>query len=411
MPNLADAEVLNLVEKLRGDPEQSESAWMTARDILSAEPERIAGQLCSLVDECMKTGIDLPVEDSIIVSLEAFTRSQPELLSEDMLRRILALAERLDLLSTLCIAIMYARLRPEKIITEGIQHALVATEHALVEPANDPDAQVRQYARKVAIELWSLVATRDPASLVALVEFWAAKVGWQQQTNHLFAELLVRVAPDNPSLINDMIVALETIRDKYDDPEGELESPDEFLKKLRELRDTLQRKAIAERITAGLDLDQFSTRLPVYSSPPAPKPDPSVDRLIDDLLGDDPDRRYQAKQRLGALMRDASPALIDGIREAADELFQSNPRSPLFSDFLFFLFFSTEDRPELVPVQSLQTWSRSDLLSDQELSLIYSTLARARPDWIVANCLPRALGAEMATSGGFLALLTNLAVA
>jgi hypothetical protein len=359
----------------------------------------------------MQADVDIPVEDSIIISLEAFTRSQPDLLSEDVLRRILSRADRLDHISILCVAIMYARLSPEKIITEGIQHALVATEHALVETANDPNAQVRQYAREIAIELWSLVAMRDPASLVALVEFWAAKVGWQQQSNHLFAELLVRVAPNNPNLINDMITSLETIRDKYDDPEGELESPDGFLKSLGEMRDRLQRKVIAEQIAVELDVKQFRARLPDYSKVPTPEPDPSVDRLIDDLLGDDIERQNQAKERLGSLMRDASPALIDGIREAADELFQSDPRSPLFSDFLFFLFFATQDRPELVPVESLQTWSGSDLLADQELNLIYSTLARARPDWIVKNCLPRALGAEMATSGGLLKLLPNLAAA
>jgi hypothetical protein len=412
MPGPNDATVSLLLDELRRDPERSYAAWQEVREILRAHPERMAARLCRVVDQSLEAGEDLQVKESIIVVLEACTKGQAELVPADILRRLLSRVDQFDDLSALCLAAMLVRLRPEGIITEGVQDVLVATERALVEPDDDSSSEVQRYAKKIAFDLWSTVAARDPASLVALLEFWAAQVGWQRHSSHLLAELLLETAPHHPSIINDSIAVLEVIGDKYDDPEGELESPDRILDELKKVREKLQRKAIAEELAAELTPTESYTRPPRPPESQDAEPDPAVDRLIENFLSGDPEREFKAKDQFGRKMRNPSPALIEGVREAADELFVSDPRDERFELLLYFLYFATDGRPEFVPTESLQSWSRSNMLKDVDLTLIYSILARVRPDWIVENSLPRALGAAVTSSGALAStFLAGLGVA
>ena len=120
MPNPDDATISLLLDALRQDTERSQAAWLQLREILRAEPARGAARLCTWLDECLASGATIPVQASIIPAVRACTKHQPDLIPEDVVRRLLSRAEQFDGLSLLCLAAMLARLRPEGIMTQGI---------------------------------------------------------------------------------------------------------------------------------------------------------------------------------------------------------------------------------------------------------------------------------------------------
>ncbi len=439
MQSSDDVTISSLLAALRQDTERSRAAWSQLREILREEPEQVAAPLFSWLDEALASGATVPVQADIILAVEACTKRQPDLIPEEVARRLLSRAEQLDHLSLLCLAAVLARLRPDRIITEGILQVLVATESALTEPVNESDRQVREYARGVALDLWHTVAARDPASLVALLNAWVANAGWQRHSSHLLAELLLEAAPLHPYIIDETIAVLEGIEATERQSPGELEPPDRILGKLRELGETFQHKTTAEQIVQEV----MNEIPPPRSVPPAPSlrgasgsaPDVKVDRMIEEYL-ELPGymkRMEEAERRLAQAMQSGSagelseedmilagsnppgerlfhalsapyPALVEGVCGLVDELLAADPLDERIGLLVARLCLALHGRPNLIPVDEFQRWVATDAaFDDQTKSFLYGLLATVSPDWIVEHRLADAVSVSIvAKTPGFL---------
>jgi hypothetical protein len=100
-------------------------------------------------------------------------------------------------------------------------------------------------------------------------------------------------------------------------------------------------------------------------------------------------------------MREANLALVQGIIEAADEVFELKPGSDLFRDLVLFLFYATDTRPGFVPAGTLQRWAASDALDDATLAICFAMLARVCPEWIMKHMLARALAVAVVANVAF----------
>jgi hypothetical protein len=419
MPDSEDATISSLVNALREDDERSRAAWLQLREILRAEPERVAARLCTLLDECLASGTASPDTPSIIATIFVCTKHQPALVPESVLRSLLPRAEPLGHLSLLCLATMLARVCPQGMLTEGIFQVLVASEHALTSPRAESDRKVQQYAKEVALELWHTVGAHDAASVVALLEAWAAKAGWQRHLSHLFAEILLKEAPRQPHILDDTIALFEAIQAREQQSPGELEPPDRVLKELKRLGETFRRKAVAERIAKEALLARLP-REPAPSSPHAGKtpivaPDIRVDRLIEEYLvrPDYEKRMREAERRIETAMRTGSmadvrredinlieseppgqrlltamsnpyPALVQGVCELVDELVAANPTDERIEMLVSQLCLGLRKHPDLVPLERFRRWVANDAaFGDQVRARLYAVLATVCPDWIV----------------------------
>jgi hypothetical protein len=432
MPLSDDAMISSLLNDLRQDTEQSRPAWLLLREILRFEPERIAVQLCIWLKEGLAAGRTMPLAASIISALMTCTKHQPNLIPEEILRSLLSRAEQLDNLSLLCLGTMLARVHPERIITEGIFQVLVATEDALSESKDESYRKVKQFAKKVAFELWGTVAARDPESLVALLEIWAAKAGWQRQPSHLFGELLLKAVQHHPNILGDTIAVLEAIQAKGQQSPGELEPPDRILNELRKLGEALRRKTIAARLAKEvLNVVPPPTKVrppagvrdqPVVSS------DPRVDRLIEEYLElpDWEERMEEAEHRVTEAMRSGSKvgaedlflvgskppgqrlmaeltepyqALVKGVSELVDELIAADRTDEHMGRLVVILCFGLDRRPDLVPMDTFQRWVANEaVFDDQSRAWLYKCLAKVCPDWIVEHTLTDAVSVSIAVN-------------
>lgn len=431
MPNPDDATISLLLDALRQDTERSQAAWLQLREILRAEPARGAARLCTWLDECLASGATIPVQASIIPAVRACTKHQPDLIPEDVVRRLLSRAEQFDGLSLLCLAAMLARLRPEGIITQGIFQVLVATERALVEPENESEREVQRSAKKIALELWRTVAARDPASLVALLQGWAAQAGWQGHSNHLLAELLLEAAPLHPNILGDTIAVLEALQAQEQQSPGELEPPDRILNELQKLGETLQHKTIAEGIASEV-LSALPPPKPIPSAPclrdkSAVAPDLKVDRLIEEYVAfpDYMERLEEAERRIAKarqsnsmddvreediiLARSEPPrpqltralsepylALVEGVCELVDELIAADPMDKRIGMLVVQLCLGLYKYPNLIPVDKFQRWVTKDTVFDYKTKAwLYGRLATVCPDWIIEHRLADAVSVSI----------------
>lgn len=405
MPRPEDTALSALLEGLHQSPEESRVAWLQLREVLRAEPERLAAQLCKAVDAGLAAGNPLAVQASVILAVMACTKSRHDLVPKDLLQQLFSRAEQIDYLSLLCLANRLAQQCPEDILSKGLFAVLMATERALTAPPNQSENDVHEYAQGVAMELWHTVAERDPATLLVLLEQWAEQEGWQTRSSHLFAQLLVDTLPRHPGLLGDAVGVLEAIRARQGASPGEFEPPDRFIEVLNKLREKQWRKRVAQELAKAVAPVVESVEF--TSAPMVPQaalpfaPDPATDRLIDDFLSPDPERASAAKERLGRAMRQAGPPLVQAVSEAADDLFLGNPTSDLFQDLTCFLFFATENRPSLTPVASLKQWAASDALDDSTLAACFAMLARVCPDWILKHMLGRAMAVALVGSSAF----------
>jgi len=420
MPSSDDALLRRLLDELRDDTERSRAVWSQLRETLKAEPERIAASLCTWIDECLASGMTTPFAVPIIVQVMECTKNQPDLVPEEVLRSLLSRAEQLSDFSLLSLALMVARQRPDRILTSGIVGVLAATERALIEPPNELAREFQPFAKKLALELWRTVAAGDPASLVALLE----KAGWQWRSSHLFAEMLLKAAPRDPSVLGDTIVVLEAIRAKEQQSAGELEPPDRILNKFKELNETVRRKEIAKKI-----VKEFLTGLPPPAAAPSPPrltdepvaaSDVKVDRWIEDYLKrpdweermGEAERRFargelreeditlaesEPGQRLFAAMTEPGPALVAGVCELVDELTEADPMDERIETLVLALCLGLYRHSDLIPVRKFQQWAAEDaVFGDYIRAQLYGLLADVCPEWIIEYKLEDAVSVSVA---------------
>lgn len=394
---------------------------MQLREILQTEPERVATRLCVWIDECLASGTTVPIEANIISAVMDCTKHQPDLVPEEVLRSLLSRGGQLADISLLCLASMLARLRPQSILTDGIFQVLVATEHAFIEPRDELDREVQRYKKTVALELWRTVGARDAPSLVALLEVWAAKAGWQRHSSHLIAEILLEAVPRDPNILGDTIGVVEAIQAKEQQSPGELEPPDRILNELKKLSETFRRKKIAERLAKEV-LASLAPSEPVPS--PAPSrdkpivaPDPKVDRLIEEYLerpnylermekaecrianameSGSMDEVHQEDiilagseppgQRLFHAMSEPYPALVEGVCQLVNELIANDVLDKRIETLVVQLCLGLSRYPDHIPVDKFQRWVANASVFDDEIrARLYDRLAEVEPDWIVEH--------------------------
>ena len=409
-----------LIDNLR-KPDQWEASWPEVRQAFWDAPEQVSPYFCELVEGWLKRVENPPVMDSIIVSLEIQARRQPQLVPIDLLGRVIAHAEQFSWCVPLCTAAMLVRQDPASIITKGLNHVLWATERALQPRETDKADSTAHHMAGVAFDLWRNVALGDPTSMVAILERWATLVGWQRQSTQLIAKQLVDAIPHEPSLLHDSIKVLEKIRDEHNDPEGEFDSPDKYIDKLKALEMKLFEKVLALKIISALDPADFrgQTAKPKPTRPKA-TPDPRVDRIIEQYLlgptweaemdaasrrmnkalkdGDPSKIRREDLALLGSdspemalskeLSRNPSPALIDGVCELVEELIEADPSDKRINPLVLALYVSVMNRPDLIPVEAFQTWVTGKRpFNDYLRASLYAGIATVQPDWIIENTL------------------------
>lgn len=431
MPSSYDATISSLLDGLKKGTEQSRAAWLQLREVLQTEPERVAAQLCGWIDECLASGMTVPLEASIISAVMVCTKHKPDLVTEEVLRSLLSRAGQLTDLSLLCLASMLARVHPEGILTDGIFQVLVATEHALIEPRDESDREVQRYAKTIALELWRTVGARDAPSLVALLEIWTAKAGWQRHSSHLIAEILLEAIPRDPNILGDTIGVVESIKAKEQQSPGELEPPDRILNELKKLSETLRRKKIAERLAKEV-LAGLAPSGPVQSparfrDKPIVAPDPKVDRLIEEYL-ERPnylERMEKAERRIAKAMKSGSmdevheeditlagsdppvqrlframsepyPALVEGVCQLVDELIEKDPLDERIDTLVLQLCLVPSRHQDLIPADKFQRWvANASVFGDEIRAWLYDRLAALEPDWIVEHKLADAVSVSI----------------
>lgn len=393
-----------LFERLLAGPAESRAAWLDARRRLRSEPESIAEPLCAFLLESIVNGGTVAVGSSILPALEVCTRDRPELLPAALLDRLLARASALDTLSVVCLGLMRARTDAEGLITEGIQDVLAATEHALV-PQQDAGLQdVQDYARDIAVELWETVAERDPMALVVVLGFWTAANGWDRPSTRLFLELLLRVSPHRPDVRDALIEALESVRAALAAAGNDATPADRTLEALHEQEERTRRSVLASSIISELAAEG-SAGEPVgsgaASSATPARLEQHVARWKEEYLSDDPDRSLAARERLGPETEASREGMVNGVVQAAEELFAVDPWDDRFGPLVHFLCRTAEASPELVPSGVLERWTRADSLEGWELAMVYATLAQVDPRALVDRHLAGALSAAAAVGGSF----------
>lgn len=392
----------DLFDRLRGNVEESQTAWRELRERLRTSPERYARPLATAVLASLETGADMPVRASILPALEACTREQPAALPPDLLDRLLQRAAELDTLSVLCLALLRVRADAEGLVTEGIQDVIAATEHALV--ANDDPAQreLQDYARDIAVELWETVADRDPAALVVVMEFWTAANGWDTPSSALFLELLLRVAPRRAEIRRALVDSLESVRDALAAGGEDVSPVERTLGDLRDMEERSRRRAMAESIASGLTpADDGADRHRGEGDVETIQPDAEAFRWKNDYLSEDPERSFAAREPLGPALESPRPAMVAAVLEAAEELFAEDPWDDRFGSLVYFLCRTAESQPELVPPQMLERWTRAETLEEWEQAMVFSALAQVDAGALVRHHLARALGSAVAAGGTY----------
>lgn len=391
----------DLFDRLRGSVEESQAAWRELRERLRAEPERYARPLATALLASLETGSELPVRGSILPAVEATTREHPAAVPPDVLDRLLVRAAELDTLSVLCLALLRVRADAEGLVTEGIQEVLAATEHALTN--GDPSRKdVQDYAREIAIDLWETVADRDPAALVVVLEFWTAANGWDNPSTALFLELLERVAPRRPEIRRALIDSLQALRDSLAASGDDVAPVERTLGDLSEMEERARRRAIAESIASGLTpAGHDAGHVEEPGEIATIGPDAEAIQWKADYLSDDPERAFAAREPLGPAAEKPRPAFVAAVLEAAEELFADDPWDDRFGPLVYFLCRTAESRPDLVPPQMLERWTRAETLEEWEQAMVFAALAQVDARVIVRNHLARALGSAVAAGGSF----------
>jgi hypothetical protein len=190
-----------------------------------------------------------------------------------------------------------------------------------------------------------------------------------------------------------------------------IQRPAHFVKELTKAREKFQRRAIAENIGAQLASLEWKAPVVQESKQTAFKPDPRVDQLLEDFLSDDDNRRYEAGSQLGKQIGSPSPALVTGICEAIEELAGFDLNDDRIGQLAITLSLATDHQPELTPADLLQDLLANYSFDDSSQTLLYASLARVRPDWIVENRLARALGVAVDQRAFNMMFLSNLGVA
>jgi hypothetical protein len=397
------------IDRLRGDDAESRAAWLEIRERLHRDPGRWAAPLCSFLAASLEAGATLPVRASILPALEVCTRDRSDLLSAGLLDRLLGKAAELDTLSVLCLGLMRVRADAEGLFTDGIQEVLAATEHAL---SSDVDAQreVQDYARDMAVELWELVAERDPSALMVVLEFWTAAHGWNRRTTRLLLDRLLRAAPQRPELREALIAALEPVRSRLVAVRADASAVAGPLDELRQLRERAERRARAESIAAGLSPSTDAEgKAAVTGEPAEAQLEPEIARWKDDYLSDDPNRSFAAREPLAPGDGPPTAGLVAGAILAADALLRTDPYDDRFGPLVNFVCRTAESRPDLVPTGVLERWTAVEGLEEWERAMIFATLAQHEPRAILGGRLEDALGAAAAAGGGFgSAILTGI---
>ncbi|MGH7506002.1 MAG: hypothetical protein ACRELX_10140, partial [Longimicrobiales bacterium] len=383
-----------LLEQLH-DAQEGEAAWLELREVLRQDPARTAAPLCATLLRSLESGDDLSASASILPAVEVCTRGDPGILDAVVLRNLLARAPRLDGLSTLCLALMLARIDAAGVISEGIQQVLAATEAALLVPDDPSQQELQEYERQVAHQLWREVGDGDAASLVALLEWWAEAVGWQRASCQLLADELVRVAPRNPDIIDTAIGVFETIAADPAAADGPLPPPDRYLGRLREIAASFQQRVAVAEIAAELRAEAGAVERPLALERPPVGPDPFVDRLIEEWLVEDRAASAMAWEPIAAALRDPTPPLVSGLWDAAFEVQEADPDDVRLGPLVATLYFVGERRPELVPTETLEDLLRQESLRDSPRTYVLALLARIRPDVVANGYLADALAAGM----------------
>lgn len=415
------------------DDDQASRLWPQLRERLRAEPERVAAPLCAWLVERLEQGTPVPLQTSILLAVASCIRDQPELVPDELLRRLLARGGQLSWLSLLQAGLMLARAKPAGVLTDGILELMGATELVLGAtdpraPPPDPSQQdALRYARHTALDLWRTVARGDPPSIVALLEARAGMAGARHSTR-LLAGLLVDAAHSDPSIAGEAIAVLSAI---HAQAPGALEPTDRTMDALRAIDQAHRTRELARRVAgevlAALPPDALRPTGARPAGPPPAPPDAWVDRIIEEYLAraDHLERMRQAERRvaealdgdlaqvrredvellggsipgdrLAEALHKPNAALVQGVCELVDEIAGGDPADPRIEELIRALALTLHDHPELVPVERFLEWAAHPGLHDATRALLYGRVAAVDPGSIVLERFADAAAVALAS--------------